>query len=62
MIGFLEFDARGQPVTRARVSKWLIINDNTFVWLDKAWKPYKILGNHSAALQLHKPHPGLRLC
>lgn len=52
MIGSLEFDVHGMPVTDTRVSKWVIINGNTFVWLDKAWKPYKILGNHSAVLRL----------
>lgn len=44
------FDAQGNALPIKSVTKWLIINGNTLVWLNKEVRPYKLPGDLSARL------------
>lgn len=44
------FDDQGRALPLSQVTKWLILNGNTFVWLNRKNRPYKIQGDHSGRL------------
>lgn len=44
------FDEQGRALPLSQVTKWLLLNGNTFVWMNRKNRPYKIPGNHIGRL------------